>query len=93
MNRETKRLMKRQGAEAPPAPERRRPTPPPPHREKTTPKQYVREVKGEMRKVAWPTRPEVVNSTVIVLVSVVVMTTVIFGMDFAFAKSVLFLFE
>ncbi|MGH9000501.1 MAG: preprotein translocase subunit SecE [Acidimicrobiia bacterium] len=85
--------MKRQGAEAPPAPERRRPTPPPPHREKTTPKQYVREVKGEMRKVAWPTRPEVVNSTVIVLVSVVVMTTVIFGMDFAFAKSVLFLFE
>ena len=46
-----------------------------------------------MRKVAWPTKVEVINSTIIVLLAVVVMTTLIFGMDYAFARSVLFLFE
>ena len=93
MNRQTKRLMKRQGSEAPAAPERRRPAPPPPHRKRTTAKQFVREVRGELKKVAWPTGPEVVNSTVIVLVAVIVLTTLIFGMDYAFAKGVLFLFD
>ena len=93
MNRQTKRMMKRQGGETQAPAERRRPPAPPPHRERTSPKQFVREVRGEMRKVAWPTRPEVVNSTVIVLVAVIVMTTLIFGMDFAFAKGVLFLFD
>jgi preprotein translocase subunit SecE len=85
--------MKRQGQEEGTPAERRRPTPPPPHRERTGPKQFVREVKAEMRKVAWPTKVEVINSTIIVLLAVVVMTTLIFGMDYAFARSVLFLFE
>ena len=93
MNRQTKRMMKRQGSEAPAPAERRRPAPPPPHRDRTTAKQFGREVRGEMRKVAWPTRAEVMNSTAIVLVAVIVMTTLIFGMDFAFAKGVLFLFD
>ena len=93
MNRQTKRLMKRQGQEEGTPAERRRPTPAPPHRDRTSPKQFVREVKAEMRKVAWPTRVEVINSTIIVLLAVVVMTTLIFGMDYAFARSVLFLFE
>jgi preprotein translocase subunit SecE len=93
VNRQTKRLMKRQGGEAPAPAERRRPAPAPPHRERTTAKQFVREVRGELKKVAWPTRPEVVNSTIIVLVAVIVLTTLIFGMDYAFAKGVLFLFD
>ena len=76
-----------------PAPaERRRPAPAPPHRERTTAKQFVREVRGELKKVAWPTQLEVVNSTIIVLIAVIVLTTLIFGMDYAFAKGVLFLF-
>jgi preprotein translocase subunit SecE len=85
--------MKRQGQEEGTPAERRRATPPPPHRDRTGPKQFVREVKAEMRKVAWPTKVEVINSTIIVLLAVVVMTTLIFGMDYAFARSVLFLFE
>jgi preprotein translocase subunit SecE len=93
VNRQTKRMMKRQGGEAPAPAERRRPAAPAPHRERTTVRQFLREVRSELRKVAWPTRPEVVNSTIIVLVAVVVMTTLIFGMDFAFAKGVLFLFD
>jgi preprotein translocase subunit SecE len=93
VNRQTKRLMKRQGGEGAAPAERRRPAPPPSHRERTAPKQFVREVRAELRKVAWPTRGEVVNSTIIVLVAVIVMTTLIFGMDFAFAKFVFFLFN
>ena len=50
-------------------------------------------MRGELKKVAWPTRAEVVNSTIIVLVAVIVLTTLIFGMDYAFAKGVLFLFD
>jgi preprotein translocase subunit SecE len=92
VNRQTKRLMKRQGGEAPAPPERRRPAPPPSHRDRTPVREFLREVRAELRKVAWPSRPEVVNSTVIVLVAVVIMTTLIFFMDLAFAKGVLFLF-
>ena len=93
MNRQTKRLMKRQGAEGAAGPERRRPAAPPANRERTGAKQFLREVRAELRKVAWPTRGEVVNSTIIVLVAVIVMTFLIFGMDFAFAKFVFFLFN
>ena len=46
-----------------------------------------------MRKVAWPTRKEVINSTIVVLIAVVVMTALIFGFDYASSKFVLFLFK
>jgi len=93
VNRQTKRLMKRQSGEGAAPAERRRPTPPPAHRERTSAKQFVREVRAELRKVAWPTRPEVINSTIIVLVAVIVMGALIFAMDFSFAKFVFFLFN
>ena len=54
---------------------------------------FVRDVRSELRKVAWPTKKEVINSTIIVLIAVVVMTTLIFGFDYASAKFVLFLFD
>ena len=43
--------------------------------------------------MAWPTKKEVINSTIIVLIAVVVMTTLIFGFDYASSKFVLFLFD
>ena len=92
MNRQTKRLMKRQGGETPAPAERRRPAPPPPHRERTTAKEFIREVRGELKKVAWPTKAEVVTSTIVVLMAVIVMTLLIFGLDYVFAKGVLNLF-
>jgi preprotein translocase subunit SecE len=92
VNRQTKRLMQRQGGDRPRAPEKQRPQAAP-QRERTGPRQYLSEVRGEMRKVAWPTRREVVNSTIIVLIAVTVMTSLIFGFDYASAKLVLFLFE
>ena len=93
MNRQTKRQLKRQGGETPAPPERRRPAPPPPHRERTSAKEFMREVRGELKKVAWPTRAEVVTSTIVVLMAVVFMTLLIFGLDYIFAKGVLNLFS
>ena len=67
--------------------------PAPVQREKVGPREYFAEVKGELRKVAWPTRKEVVNSTIVVLIAVVVMTALIFGFDYLSSKFVLFLFD
>ncbi len=54
--------------------------------------QFFREVAAEMKKVAWPTRSEVWTSTIIVLVTVVILTSLIFGLDYAFGKLVLAVF-
>jgi preprotein translocase subunit SecE len=83
--------MQRQGTDAPRAPERRVPGAQV-QRERIGPRQFFGEVKSELRKVAWPTRKEVVNSTIVVLIAVVFMTSLIFGFDYASAKFVLFLF-
>ena len=95
MNRQTKRLMQRQGADRPGAPDRR----PVPgardqmKRERTGPRQYLREVRAELKKVAWPSRKEIINSTIVVLIAVVFMTTLIFGFDYGSSQLVLFLFD
>ncbi len=96
MNRQTKRMMTKQGTDKPAARapgEKRRPPSAAPKREKVGPKEYLSEVKGELRKVAWPTKKEVVNSTIIVLIAVVIMTTLIFLFDLASSQFVLFLFD
>jgi preprotein translocase subunit SecE len=87
--------MARQGTDKPRAPEQRRQAvvAQRERREKIGPREYFGEVKGELRKVAWPTKKEVINSTIIVLIAVVVMTTLIFLFDYASAKFVLFLYE
>jgi preprotein translocase subunit SecE len=61
--------------------------------ERTGPRQYLSEVRAEMRKVAWPTRAEIINSSIIVLIAVTVMTLLIFGFDYLSAKFVLFLYD
>ncbi|MFM8304064.1 MAG: preprotein translocase subunit SecE [Actinomycetota bacterium] len=93
MNRQTKRLMAKQGADKPRAPERKAQPQPQPTKEKVGPRQYLSEVRGELKKVAWPTRKEVANSTLVVLIAIVVMTTLIFGFDYLSGKFVLFLFD
>ncbi|HEY2959811.1 MAG TPA: preprotein translocase subunit SecE [Actinomycetota bacterium] len=51
------------------------------------------EVTAELRKVNWPDRRTVFGYTVVVLVSVTVITAVIFGMDTLFGKAVLAVFS
>ena len=55
--------------------------------------EFLRDVRGELRRVAWPTRSETLNSAMVVLVAVVVLTAFIFGLDTAFSKFVLYLFK
>ncbi len=96
MNRQSKRMMQRQGGDKPRAPEQRRARPQAQQagvpKERVGPRQYLSEVRSELRKVNWPSRHEVVNSSIIVLICVVFMTTLIFGYDYASSKFVLFLF-
>lgn len=58
-------------------------------RERTAPTQFMREVRSELRKVAWPTRNEVVNYTIVVLVVTLVLTLITFGMDFVLRELML----
>jgi preprotein translocase subunit SecE len=93
-----KRLMQRQGqVDAEGAPARREAPRPSPARaaakERVGPTEYVRQVRGELRKVAWPTRPEVVRYSVVVFIALIVVTTIIFGLDYVFGKAVIFLFR
>jgi preprotein translocase subunit SecE len=99
MNRQTKRMLQRQGQLGPDGePQARKRTAQPvaapkPKDQRTTPVQFVREVRGELRKVAWPTRQETINYSIIVLVAVIVLTTYIASVDYAFGEVVLKLFE
>ena len=98
MNRETKRLLQRQGAvDAEGNVTRQRRQPPAPRTQekekRTPPRQFLKEVRGELRKVAWPTRAEVVNYSIIVLVTVVILTAFVALLDWAFSEFVLALFD
>ncbi len=96
MNRETKRLMERQGqvdAEGNPT---RAPRQVPAARvaqERTSAPQYLREVRGELKKVGWPTRDEVKNYSAVVLVTLIIMSALVFLYDSVFAKGLLFLID
>ena len=98
MNRQTKRLMQRQGQvgeDGSPATARRQPPRPAqkPASQRTSPGTFLREVRGELRKVAWPSRKEVLNYSTVVLITLIFLVTLIFVLDYAFSKSVLFIFE
>ena len=95
MNRQQKRLLQKQGeidAEGAPVRTRGRSASTPPT-ERTSPGQFLREVRGELRKVAWPSRAETVNYSIVVLVTVIVLTAMIYGLDWIFSTFVLELFE
>src|SRR5690606_34192805 len=87
MNRAQKRMLQKQGAlgaDGQAVRERPQPRKPPapraqdaPKEKRATPREFLKEVRGELRKVAWPTREEVVNYSIIVLVAIVVLTSFI----------------
>ncbi|GIU97301.1 MAG: hypothetical protein KatS3mg013_1104 [Actinomycetota bacterium] len=57
-------------------------------RQRTSARQFLRDVRAELRKVDWPTRRELVTYTVVVLVTVTVMTTLVFGLDFVIQRAI-----
>ncbi|GAA2628194.1 hypothetical protein GCM10010399_69780 [Dactylosporangium fulvum] len=53
---------------------------------------FIREVVAELRKVIWPTRKELTTYTLVVVVFVIVMLAIVAGLDYGFAKAVLWAF-
>ena len=47
---------------------------------------YFREARAELSRVSWPTRPQVLEGTQVVLVFIVVLTLIIFGLDTVFRQ-------
>ena len=85
LNREQKRRLRRMGALDEKGAPTRTPRPPIQQKpERVGPVQYLGEVRDEMRKVAWPKKPEIVRYSLIVVVTVVVYTAMVGGLDFLF---------
>ena len=110
MNRETKRMMQRQGqmeADGSPATRRapagggagggrggaRSPGRGPSGRKRTTPVQFTREIRDEMRLVQWPSRAELFNYTSVVLTTLIIMISLIFVLNLGFGKLITLLFS
>lgn len=48
--------------------------------------QFLKDVRIEMKKVIWPSRDEVINYTIVVLISVAICSTFILVLDFGLGK-------
>ena len=95
MNREQKRMLQRQGevdADGEPIRQRRSQTS---HQseERTGVAQFTREVRAELRKVAWPSRAETANYATVVVITIIAMTAIVASLDWIFSNSVLNLFD
>jgi preprotein translocase subunit SecE len=55
---------------------------------RTTPALFFRQMVGELRKVIWPTRKELITYTVVCLTFVVFMVIVVTSLDYGFTKLV-----
>ena len=106
MNRETKRMMQRQGQmEADGSPATRKPPPgatrgsaqaraqAAQQKQRTSIAQFFREVRDELRQVAWPTRSELINYTMVVFFTLVLMIVLIYLLNLTFAKAILYMFQ
>ena len=54
-------------------------------------REYLHEVRQELRKVTWPTREQMVAFTTVTLITSVVLTGVVFGLDIAMKEFVFWL--
>ena len=96
MNREQRRMMQRQGevdADGEPIRTRREASQQRSKEERTSPLQFFRECRAELRKVAWPTRSETLNYTIVVVITITVVTALVAGLDWLFSNSILELFD
>jgi preprotein translocase subunit SecE len=86
LNREQKRQLRKMGALDEQGKPTRAPRQAPKKKDRTGPAQYLREVRDEMRKVAWPKRPEVKRYSIIVIITVIFYTALVGGLDFVFGE-------
>lgn len=53
-------------------------------------KTFFSEIKSEMKKVTWPTKSQLINNTLVILVFIAVATAILAVLDVAFYKLVEF---
>lgn len=58
-----------------------------PVKKRTSPAQFLKEVRAELKKIAWPSRTELVQSTIMVLVILTSITAVIYVLDMVFSQA------
>lgn len=59
----------------------------------TSPMQFFRQVKQEVKKVTWPAKKEVTRATIMVMVIVAVASVFFFFVDMIFAAIVRMIFQ
>ncbi len=55
-------------------------------------RKFIEDVNTEMRKVIWPERPELINSTTVVIIVSILFTVFIFLTDTVVSKLINFLY-
>ena len=96
LNREQKRALQKRGElgeDGSPIATRRQPSSRGPRDERPSVRAYVADVRSELRKVAWPTREEVINYSLVVFATLVVITTFVAFLDWGLGEGLLKLFE
>jgi preprotein translocase SecE subunit len=58
-----------------------------------TTREFFRDTNSEMKKVTWPTRPEVVGTTFVVIIATILFAVYLWGCDIVFYKAIDFLFS
>jgi preprotein translocase subunit SecE len=87
LNREQKRQLRKMGAlDEQGKPTRAQRQAPRKKTDRVGVRQYLREVRDELRKVAWPQRPEVKRYSIIVIITVIVYTALVGGLDYVFSE-------
>lgn len=55
---------------------------------KTSPAEFINQVRAEGRKVVWPTREETIRTAIFVFIMMVIMSLFFLGIDSAFSAIV-----
>ena len=96
LNRQQRRMLQRSGdvdGDGNPVAQRRQAPPPPRPDERTGARQFVREVRQELKKVVWPSREQTIKYSIVVLINVVVRTALMAGLDWVFSQFVIKIFS
>ena len=96
LNRQQRRMLQRSGdvdGDGNPVAQRRQPPAAPRAEERTGARQFLREVRQELKKVAWPSRETTIKYSIVVLANVVVLTALMAGLDWVFSEFVIRLFS
>ena len=86
MYREMRRLQEKEEERAK---KRRAAAPQRQKKERKPIRQFMREVRQELKKVAWPSREETTTFSVVVLIVTVVVTGLTFALDIGFKEAIL----